>query len=51
MSMDRRVKDVWQEIQSRHNEPVNAIGVRIRKDDKTSLAIWRREGIDQFVKK
>ncbi len=51
MALDEKVKRTWQEIQARHNVPVNAIGVPIRKNDEQTLKVWKEEGLDNFVKK
>ena len=51
MALDANVKKAWQEIQSRHNVPVNAIGVPIRKKDAEALKVWEEEGINEFIKK
>lgn len=50
MPLDPKVKRNWEEIQSRHDYPVNAIGVRIKDSDKATLAVWKAEGIDKFMK-
>ncbi|MEZ4273337.1 MAG: hypothetical protein R3C68_18445 [Myxococcota bacterium] len=51
MALDERVKETWQNVQTRHNVPVNAIGVPIRKNDQTALKIWQEEGIAEFMRK
>jgi len=51
MPLDENVRSTWQDIQSRHDVPVNAIGVPIRKNDANALKVWKEEGIDGFMKK
>jgi hypothetical protein len=51
MSLNPAVKKNWIEVQKKHSNPVNAIGVKIEEKDKKTLTIWREEGIDKFVKK
>ncbi|MEZ4273338.1 MAG: hypothetical protein R3C68_18450 [Myxococcota bacterium] len=51
MALDEKVKQTWQDIQSRHDVPVNAIGVPIRKNDANAFKVWKDEGIDAFLKK
>jgi hypothetical protein len=51
MSLDPTIKKNWEEIQKRHNYPVNAIGVRISEKDIVAFKVWKEEGIDKFVKK
>lgn len=50
MGLDERVKKNWIEIQKKHDTPVNAIGVKIKKSDKKTLQVWKEEGIDVFMK-
>lgn len=50
MAIPDAVKKNWIEIQKKHPFPVNAIGVRIDPKDKTTLSVWKGEGIDQYVK-
>lgn len=50
MAIDEAIKKNWIEIQKRYDFPVNAIGVKISPKDKATLAVWKSEGIDQFVK-
>lgn len=49
--MDAAVKKNWIEIQKKSKVPVNAIGIKIKSNDKKTLAIWKKEGIDKFMKK
>jgi hypothetical protein len=51
MALNPAVKKNWIEIQSRHEVPVNAIGVKIDPKDDATLKVWREEGIDEHVKK
>ena len=51
MAIDENVKKNWAKVQAQHNQPVNAIGVPIKKKDERTLKVWRAEGIDQFMKK
>lgn len=51
MSLDERVKKNWIEIQKKHKVPVNAIGIKIKDNDKKTLQIWKDEGIDAYLKK
>lgn len=50
MAIDRAIKNNWIEIQKRHARPVNAIGVPIDPKDTTTMAVWKAEGIDQYMK-
>jgi ABC-type branched-subunit amino acid transport system substrate-binding protein len=49
-SLDPRVKENWKKVQKQHEFPVNAIGMRIDRDDSTTLKVWHEEGLDAFVK-
>lgn len=51
MGIDVGVKKNWIEVQKKHDVPVNAIGVKIDPKDEKTLAVWKEEGIDQFIKK
>ena len=51
MALDPAVKKNWIEIQKQHDKPVNAIGAKIDPKDEVTLKVWRKEGIDQFMKK
>jgi hypothetical protein len=42
---------IWIEIQRRHPEPVNAIGLRIDPRDQMELKRWRDAGIDHHLRK
>ena len=50
MTISEAVKKNWIAIQKKHSIPVNAIGVKIRKDDEKILKIWQEEGINKFLK-
>ena len=49
MSLDPGIRKNWIEAQKKATQPVNAIGVPIDANDKATLEIWRREGIDQHL--
>jgi hypothetical protein len=51
MGVKPAVKKNWIEIQKKHDQPVNAIGVKIDPKDEKTLKVWREEGIDEFMKK
>lgn len=51
MGIDNSVKKNWIEIQKKHAVPVNAIGMKIKDNDVKTLAVWKEEGIDKFLKK
>lgn len=51
MKINAAVKKNWMEIQKKFDYPINAIGVRIKETDTKTLAVWKKEGIDAFVKK
>jgi hypothetical protein len=52
MALDPKVQKNWEEIQKKHNFPVNAIGVRIDPSkDSMMYKVWKDSGIDKFVKK
>jgi hypothetical protein len=51
VAIDGSVKKMWIELQKKNETPVNAIGVRIEDNDKESLKIWRKEGIDRFLRR
>ncbi len=51
MGIDKSIKKNWIEIQKKHTAPVNAIGVKIKDTDAKTLAVWKEEGIDKFIKK
>jgi hypothetical protein len=51
MRVETAVRRNWIEMQKRHDEPVNAIGLRIDPKDQMTLKVWRDEGIDRFVLK
>ncbi len=48
--LDPKIKRNWEDIQRRHQVPVNAIGVKIDPKDKETLRVWRENGIDKFLK-
>jgi hypothetical protein len=50
MGISEAIKKNWIAIQKKNTVPVNAIGVKIRKDDEKTLKIWQDEGIDKFLK-
>jgi len=50
MGLKPEIKKNWIEMQKKHSEPVNAIGVKIDPKDQATLKVWKEEGIDQFVK-
>ena len=50
MPLKPEVKKNWIEVQKNYSYPVNAIGVKIEAKDKSTLAVWKEEGIDQFMK-
>jgi len=49
MSLDSRIKSNWIEAQKKSDRPVNAIGLPIDPNDERTLAVWREEGIDQYL--
>ena len=51
MSLDPGIRKNWIEAQKKAAQPVNAIGVPIDARDKTTLDTWRKEGIDQYLKR
>jgi hypothetical protein len=51
MTLNPSIKKNWIEIQKKNSFPVNAIGLQINPKDEKTLAVWRQEGIDQFLKK
>ncbi len=51
MPIKEEIKKNWISIQKKHAEPVNAIGVKIKKNDTATMNVWREEGIDKFTKK
>ncbi len=51
MPIDERIKRTWIELQTRNDVPVNAIGVKIDPKDVETLRVWKKEGIDRFLKK
>ena len=51
MALDPKVKKNWEEIQKKHGQPVNAIGIPIKPGEVAMLKVWKDEGIDKFVKK
>jgi hypothetical protein len=50
MGISEAIKKNWIAIQKKNTVPVNAIGVKIRKDDEKTLKIRQDEGIDKFLK-
>ncbi len=50
MGISEAIKKNWIAIQKKNSVPVNAIGIKIRKDDEKTLKIWQDEGIDKFLK-
>jgi hypothetical protein len=50
MGISEAIKKNWIAIQKKNSVPVNAIGVKIGKDDEKTLKIWQDEGIDKFLK-
>lgn len=51
MGINPQVKKNWEDIQKKHDVPVNAIGVKIDGKDEKSLKVWKDEGIDTFLKR
>ena len=51
MSLKPEIKKSWIELQKNNDQPVNAIGMKIKTNDSSTLKVWKEEGIDQFVKK
>ncbi len=51
MGLDKSIKRNWEQIQKKHNVPVNAIGVKIKEKDTKTMKIWKDEGLDAFLKK
>ena len=51
MALDPYIKKNWIELQKKHEQPVNAIGMKIDAKDSNTLRVWKEEGIDKFVKK
>ena len=51
MGIDSNIKKNWSDIQSKHDVPVNAIGVKIDSKDEKSLKVWKDEGIDTHMKR
>jgi hypothetical protein len=49
--IDPLVKKHWEEIQKRHEVPVNAIGVKIDPRDQTTLTVWKALEINKFIKR
>ena len=50
VALDPKVKRTWEDLQSRSDQPVNAIGMPIHDHDKNTLRVWKEEGIDKFLK-
>jgi hypothetical protein len=50
MPLDPMIKKNWEEIQKKHDIPVNAIGMKVDSKDQATLKVWRDEGIDKFLK-
>ena len=50
MAIDPNIKQNWQELQSKFNYPVDALGRPIDTGDSETLAVWSNEGIDQFLR-
>jgi hypothetical protein len=50
MAISEAIKKNWVAIQQKYSVPVNAIGVKIRKDDEKTLKIWKEEGLNKFLK-
>ncbi len=51
MKVNVAVKKNWVDIQKKYDYPINAIGVKIKENDVKTLAVWKEEGIDSFMKK
>jgi hypothetical protein len=51
VAIELTIKKNWIEIQKKHDQPVNAIGMKIDAKDANTLRVWREEGIDKFVKR
>ena len=49
--LDEGVRKAWIEIQKQHDVPVNAIGVEIDPKDINTLQVWRKAGIERFVRR
>ncbi len=51
MAISPAIKKNWIEIQKKSDVPVNAIGVKIDPNDKRTMEVWKKEGIDKYLKK
>ncbi len=51
VTISAAVKKNWEEVQKRHDVPVNAIGVKIDARDQATLKVWKDLGIDRCMKK
>ena len=51
MALNPTIKKNWEDIQRKHDVPVNAIGMKIDPKDANTLKVWRQEGLDQFMKR
>jgi len=49
MALSPEVKKNWIEIQKKHTNPVNAIGMPIHPTDSETMKVWKEEGIDAFM--
>jgi hypothetical protein len=50
MSISPFAKSVWEDVQKKHDVPVNAIGMRIDPGDAETLKLWKTLGIDRFLR-
>ena len=44
------IRNNWIKVQSQHDYPVNAIGVKIDVSDGQTLREWKIEGIDRLMR-
>ncbi|MGF1505879.1 MAG: hypothetical protein ACFB51_12230 [Anaerolineae bacterium] len=51
MPVDDTIKKQWEDLQSKYNYPVDALGRPIDQKDQDTLNVWKEEGIDRFMKR
>ena len=49
MAINPEIKKNWQELQSKFDFAVDAVGRPIDQNDEETLNVWHNEGIDSFL--
>ena len=51
MPLHPKIKENWEKLQEKYDHPVDVLGRPINQHDHETLNVWRKQGIDRFMKK